>query len=94
MIHNAQSELFLVLNDADLDALYGKLAAARDNEENAVSISIVLTGERGLDFGHVVRHPPLESELHGLTDALVVVADSAETLVASAGQGNDGHRNA
>jgi Cd2+/Zn2+-exporting ATPase len=86
MIHNAQSELFLVLNDADLDALHDEIAAADDNEESIVSVSIVLTGERELDFGHVVRHPPLESELHGLTDTLVVVADSAETLVASAGQ--------
>jgi Cd2+/Zn2+-exporting ATPase len=39
-------------------------------------------GEADLKCGHVAHHPPLESELHGLTGMLLVVVDGAEALIA------------
>ena len=83
MIREAQTEIFLVLNDVDLDALKQEMAAA---SQKGVGVSTVLTGEAELDFGTFVRHPPLESELQGLTDALMVVVDGAETLVSGTGR--------
>jgi Cd2+/Zn2+-exporting ATPase len=83
MIQNAQSEVYLVLNDADLDELRGDIF---DSFERGAQVSTLLTGKGELGCGNVLRHPPLESELQGLTDTLLVVVDSAEALVASTNQ--------
>lgn len=80
MIREAGSELMLVLPDSDLEALREELVAA---SERGTEISALLTGEGWLDCGQVARHPPLESELHELTDTLIVVADGREALIAS-----------
>jgi Cd2+/Zn2+-exporting ATPase len=80
MLGEAQSEVYLVLNDADLDALHEGIVTAC---QRGVDISTLLTGEKPLECGRVVRHPPLESELQGLTDTLLVVVDSTEAMVAS-----------
>ena len=45
----------------------------------------MLTGQAALACGQIVRHPPLESQLHELSGTLLVVADGRETLVAANG---------
>lgn len=82
MIGEAQFEVFLVLNDAGLETLQPDIAAASTKD---MAISTVLTGEGALAHGNVVRHPPLESELQGLTDTLLIVVDKVEALVSGSG---------
>lgn len=79
MIRNAQSEVFLVLTDENLLSLREEIAATCNR---GVEISALLMGEGDLKCGHVAHHPPLESELHGLTGMLLIVVDGAETLIA------------
>jgi HTH-type transcriptional regulator, sugar sensing transcriptional regulator len=79
MIRDAQSEVLLVLTDDDLLALHDEISASC---ERGVETSTLLMGEGELKCGRVVYHPPLESELHGLTGMLLLVVDSAETLIA------------
>jgi Cd2+/Zn2+-exporting ATPase len=80
MIRQAQLDVFLVLMDEDVEALSPEIRAACERD---VNVSTLLIGERDLDCGTVAHHPPLESKLQGLTDTLLVVADSQETLIAS-----------
>jgi HTH-type transcriptional regulator, sugar sensing transcriptional regulator len=80
MIREAQSEVFLVLMDEDVDTLSPEIKSACDR---GITVNTLLVGERDLECGNVAHHPPLESELQGLSDTLLVVADSRETLVAS-----------
>ncbi len=79
MIANARAEVMLVLTDRNLDALRAIVegAAAR-----GVRIGALLTGVQALDVGEVAYHPSRESELHKLEDALVVVVDEREILIA------------
>ena len=79
MIQMAQSEIFLVLTDEDLMALRDDISVTCNR---GVAINALLMGEGDLQCGHVAHHPPLESELHGLTGMLLIVADGAETLIA------------
>lgn len=79
MIRGAQSEVYLVLDDADLSALREDIV---DTCRRGVSMSTLLIGEAQLPCGQVAYHPPLESEIHGLTGMLLVVADGAEVLIA------------
>jgi sugar-specific transcriptional regulator TrmB len=83
LIREAHQEIHMVLNDGDLAALYGEIKAACDRE---LDVNALLTGEGVLDCGHVVHHPPVESELQGLNDALLIVADNGQALVASVSQ--------
>ncbi len=80
MIDQAQDELLVVLTDEALEALRAKLNAA---DKRQVSIGALLTGTGQLHFGQVAHHPPIESELHQLTDMVVVVSDSTQALIAS-----------
>ncbi len=80
MIREAQSEVFLVLMDEDVDTLSPEIKIAY---ERGLTVSTLLLGERNLDYGNVAHHPPLESKLQGISDTLLVVADSKETLIAS-----------
>ena len=80
LIQDAQKELFLVLTDEDLAELYEDISAACTH---GVAVNTLLTGEGQLGCGRVAHHPPLESELQGLTTTLLVVADDRETLIAS-----------
>lgn len=80
MIRGAESELMLVLGDPDLETLRDEIAAA---SERSVEVNALLTGEGHLGRGQVARHPPMESELHELTDSLIVVTDGREALIAS-----------
>lgn len=79
LIQEAQNDLYLVLADADLEALHADICAA---DERGVSIYTLLTGEGSLDCGQVAYHPPLESELQGITATLLVDADDREVLIA------------
>ncbi|MBK8989038.1 MAG: TrmB family transcriptional regulator [Chloroflexi bacterium] len=81
LIHQAQTELFLVLTDGDLAALQNDVCAA---SERGLLVSSLLTGSSTLNCGRVAYHPPLESELQGITATLLVQADNAEVLIASA----------
>jgi len=80
MINSAGSELLLMLADPDLETLRGDIIGAYDR---GVTIGALLTGKGELNCGQIARHPPLESKLQELTDALVVIADSEEALIAS-----------
>lgn len=80
MIQQAQDELYLVLADEDLSALKVFIMAACSR---GVEVHTLLIGDTTLDCGEVAYHPPLESELQGLTGMGLIVADGAETLIAS-----------
>lgn len=80
LINEAARELFLVLTDDDLEALHEVIAAA---SERNVTVNTLLTGSGSLNYGRVAYHPPLESELQGLTTTLLVVADDRELLIGS-----------
>jgi Cd2+/Zn2+-exporting ATPase len=80
MIQEASKELLLMLADVHLDALRTGIESA---QARGVVIGALLTGQGELPCGQVARHPPLESKLQQVTEALVVVADSEETLIAS-----------
>ncbi len=82
LIRSARREVSLVLDDrslADLREEIGAVSAA------GVAVHALLTGAGELEYGQVLRHPPLESELQGLTGTLLVVADNTEALIASTG---------
>jgi sugar-specific transcriptional regulator TrmB len=81
LICEAQRELFLVLTDEDVLALYEQITAACERD---VEVNTLLTGEAMLDCGRVAFHPPLESELQELTTTLLVAQDDREVLIASA----------
>jgi Cd2+/Zn2+-exporting ATPase len=81
MLQRAASEVLLVLDDQDLEALRAEIVRASQRD---LAISTLLTGTAALDCGQVARHPPLESKLQGLTGMLVVVVDHDEALIASA----------
>jgi sugar-specific transcriptional regulator TrmB len=80
MITQAQHEAMLVLTDATLETLHD---AILDADARGIAIGALLTGETQLEVGQVYYHPPLESQLHKLSDSLVVVVDEQEVLIAS-----------
>ncbi|HET9222010.1 MAG TPA: helix-turn-helix domain-containing protein [Roseiflexaceae bacterium] len=81
MLQRATSEVLLVLDDPDLEALRAEIVQVCGR---GLDVSTLLTGSATLDCGQVARHPPLESQLQGLTGMLVVVVDRDEALIASA----------
>ncbi|NOK61898.1 MAG: TrmB family transcriptional regulator [Chloroflexi bacterium AL-W] len=80
MISQAQNELMLVLADADLEELRALLEEAA--KRNMV-LGIMLTGQSEFNLGQVVRHPQRETELHRMSETLIIVADEREFLIAS-----------
>lgn len=79
IIDQAQTEVYMVVSDDDLIDLYPTILRACGR---GIGVHTLLTGENGLDCGEVAYHPPLESELHGLTGMLLVVVDGQEVLIA------------
>jgi Cd2+/Zn2+-exporting ATPase len=79
LIEQAQKELYLVLTDDDLDELRSAITGACGR---GATVHTLLTGEATLECGEIAYHPPLESELHGLTGMLLVVVDGQEVLIA------------
>ena len=84
LIGRAQREVFLVLDDPDVASLEEVITATC---QRGVPTSAVLTGVASLRCSQVVRHPPLESQLHELAGMLVVVVDGTEALVAASDAG-------
>jgi Cd2+/Zn2+-exporting ATPase len=82
LIHNAETEIFLLSNDVDLADLHDEIVITC---KRGVHIGAVLTGTSTLECGQVVHHPPLESQLQNIDSSLIVVADSSEALIASTG---------
>ncbi|GAB4498771.1 MAG: hypothetical protein OHK0052_12690 [Anaerolineales bacterium] len=80
LIREAQTELMLVLNNNDLNALRGTI---QQTAKRGVKVGALLTGDGNLDCCEIAYHPPSESEAHQLTDMLVVVADNTHTLIVS-----------
>ena len=79
LIEQAQKEVHLVLTDEDLLDLSPVITRAC---ARGIGVHTLLTGEGTLSCGEVAYHPPLESELHGLTGLLLIVVDGAEALMA------------
>ncbi len=82
MIIRAESSVFLVLPDEDLDELRAVIVQACRRE---IEVGALLTGDDDLECGRVARHPPLESELQELVGTLLVAVDGGELLIASPG---------
>jgi Cd2+/Zn2+-exporting ATPase len=82
LIRKSDSAVFLVLTDADLKLLYEDILAAC---QRGIETNVLLTGHGSLECGRVAHHPPLESELQGLTGMLLVAVENGETLIASMG---------
>lgn len=80
LIREAEQITFLVLTDDDLEILRDDIIAAC---ERGVEANVLLTGKGNLECGRVAHHPPLESELQGLTGMLLVAVENGEVLIAS-----------
>jgi Cd2+/Zn2+-exporting ATPase len=87
LIEHAEHELMLVLTDSDVGELRNALERAH---ERGVMMGSMLTGCAEFDLGQVVRHPSHETELHGMRETLMVVADEREFLIASGYQNTSG----
>jgi Cd2+/Zn2+-exporting ATPase len=83
MISKATREVYLVLDDHSLAIL---TPALENLVEQEVDINILLTGSSSISFGNVIYHPPLESELQGLTETVLVLIDDLELLVGRVSQ--------
>lgn len=79
LISVAQSEVYMVLNDIALEQLREAVMAAC---ARGLQVGALLTGSGELDCEQVSYHPPVESELQGLEEMLVVVVDSQECVIA------------
>lgn len=80
MLQTAVSEVYIVLNDETLTYLKGSLEELITRN---LTPNILATGTQKVLLGNVVYHPPLESEIQGLTDTLLLISDNKEVLVAS-----------
>ena len=70
----------LVLSDADVAELAPALQLAH---KRGVTLGVMLTGDAEFELGQVVRHPSHETEIHGMRETLLIVADEHELLIAS-----------
>lgn len=80
LIEAAHYELMLVLSDDDVAELAPMLRTAH---ERGVTLGVMLTGQADFELGQVVRHPGHETELHGMRETLLLVADEHQLLMAS-----------
>ncbi|MBN2499589.1 MAG: hypothetical protein JXB38_02415, partial [Anaerolineales bacterium] len=81
IIDSAKHELMLVLDDPEIETLGERLEAASDR---GVHIHTLLIGTQALECAEQsAHHPPLESEMHELTQTLVIVVDQKQVLIAS-----------
>ena len=80
MLQQTEKEAFLVLNDFH----YGTLKITLERlAETGIEQHILATGQAPIEHGNLVYHPPLESEIQGLTDTLLVLVDQSEVLIAN-----------
>jgi hypothetical protein len=92
MLGKTNREVSIVLGDAELEELRGDILSVCQKD---IAVNALLTGEGGLALDEqgqqgsasckhqIARHPPLESELHELSNMLLVVVDDLECLIAS-----------
>lgn len=80
LVEAAKYELMLVLSDADVAELAPALQLAH---KRGVTLGVMLTGDAEFELGQVVRHPSHETEIHGMRETLLIVADEHELLIAS-----------
>lgn len=80
LMNDAETEILLVLADAELDDLRPTIVKAC---ERGLTVSSLLTGSGELNCGQVAYHPPLESELQNLTQTTMVIVDQREALIAN-----------
>jgi Cd2+/Zn2+-exporting ATPase len=80
LIRQASTVAFLILADDDLEALRDDIVTAIDH---GLEANVLLTGQGNLQRGRVAHHPPLESELQGLTGMLLVAVENGEVLIAN-----------
>ena len=80
MIQYAESAIYLVLNDLDLNALHPEIegACARN-----LSLNALLTGEGVIRCGRLAYHPALETESRDLGRTLLVAVEGVEVLISS-----------
>jgi len=80
MLQSAKTEVYILVNDISLDYI-------KDSIENLAQKNIIpnilSTGSAKISYGNVVYHPPLESEIQGLTNTLLILIDNKEVLVAN-----------
>lgn len=81
MILESKDEILLVINDPTLDRLSSTINSVCKNPK--IHVKALLTGKGILECEEIVRHPPLESELQGILDMLVLVVDRKECLIAN-----------
>jgi Cd2+/Zn2+-exporting ATPase len=79
MLNKVEKEAYLVLDDRSLKKLAPILEELANNN---IELNLLLTGEKTIPFGNTIQHPPLESELQGLTQTLLILIDDSELLVA------------
>jgi Cd2+/Zn2+-exporting ATPase len=82
MLEKAQDEVYLVINDNMLNTLTPWLEKLADR---GVALHILQTGTKEVHVGEVSYHPPLESELQGMLDLLMVIVDHQEVLISGSG---------
>ena len=80
MLHRAKNEIFLVLNDFHYERLGESLDLV---EDSGIVLNILATGQKPIEYGNTILHPPLESEIQGLTHTLVILIDNSEVLIAN-----------
>jgi Cd2+/Zn2+-exporting ATPase len=82
MLQTAEKEVYLVIDDSTLEIIAPWL---EELDSAGVELNILQTGNKPIPFGSVAYHPPLESELQGLTNTLLVIVDNQEVLISSQG---------
>jgi Cd2+/Zn2+-exporting ATPase len=82
MLQNAENEVYLVIDDLALETMAPWL---EELDSSGVELNILQTGNKQILFGSIAYHPPLESELQGLTNTLLVIVDNQEVLISSQG---------
>ena len=80
MLQAARTEVYILLNDKSLEYLKDTL---QELSPKKIIPNILSTGSTKITFGNVVYHPPLESEIQGLTNTLLLLIDNKEVLVAN-----------
>jgi Cd2+/Zn2+-exporting ATPase len=79
MLQSATTSAYIVINDLSLTLLMNSL---EELPKRNITPNILLTGSQKVSFGNIAYHPPLESEIQGLTNTLLLLIDNKEVLVA------------
>jgi Cd2+/Zn2+-exporting ATPase len=75
MISETREEIFLVLNDQALEQVRSTLEVVCGK---SIFVGVLLTGNAELQCAHLAYHPPLESELQGLGNLLLITSDGGQ----------------